>query len=95
MRIGFIGLGIMGEAMCYNIIRKHDSDVYIYDVKTEPVQRLAEKGGIACDSAVDAAKHSDVIITMLPRSEDSLSRRIPVFQPRCKRPQVSPPKCSQ
>ena len=44
MRIGFIGLGIMGEAMCYNIIRKHDGDVYIYDVKTEPVQRLAEKG---------------------------------------------------
>lgn len=73
MRIGFIGLGIMGEAMCYNIIRKHDGDVYIYDVKTEPIQRLAEKGGIACDSAVDAAKHSDVIITMLPRSEDSLS----------------------
>ena len=35
MRIGFIGLGIMGEAMCYNIIRKHDGDVYIYDVKTE------------------------------------------------------------
>ena len=32
MRIGFIGLGIMGEAMCYNIIRKHDGDVYIYDV---------------------------------------------------------------
>lgn len=73
MRIGFIGLGIMGEAMCYNIIRKHDGDVCIYDVKTEPVQRLAEKGGIACDSAVDAAKHSDVIITMLPKSEDSLS----------------------
>ena len=73
MRIGFIGLGIMGEAMCYNIIRKHDGDVYIYDVKTEPIQRLAEKGGIACDSAIDAAKHSDVIITMLPRSEDSLS----------------------
>ena len=73
MWIGFIGLGIMGEAMCYNIIRKHDGDVYIYDVKTEPVQRLAEKGGISCESAVDAAKHSDVIITMLPRSEDSLS----------------------
>ena len=55
MRIGFIGLGIMGEAMCYNIIRKHDGDVYIYDVKTEPVQRLAEKGGIACDH-YDAAE---------------------------------------
>lgn len=73
MRIGFIGLGIMGEAMCYNIIRKHDGDVYIYDVRKEPVQRLAEKGGIACESAIDAAKHSDVIITMLPKSEDSLA----------------------
>lgn len=43
MRIGFIGLGIMGEAMCYNIIRKHDGDVYIYDVKTEPVTAVGGK----------------------------------------------------
>ncbi|MBQ1787467.1 MAG: hypothetical protein II004_00895, partial [Erysipelotrichaceae bacterium] len=28
MKIGFIGLGIMGEAMCSNIILKHDDTVY-------------------------------------------------------------------
>lgn len=73
MRIGFIGLGIMGEAMCYNIIRKHDGDTYIYDINDEPVKRLAEKGGIPCSSSLDVVKHSDVVITMLPRSEHSLS----------------------
>ena len=24
MKIGFIGLGIMGESMCENIVKKHD-----------------------------------------------------------------------
>lgn len=28
MNIGFIGLGIMGEAMCANIIKKHDGKVF-------------------------------------------------------------------
>ena len=27
MKIGFIGLGIMGESMCENIVKKHDDDV--------------------------------------------------------------------
>lgn len=73
MRIGFIGLGIMGEAMCYNIIRKHDGAVYIYDINEEPVKRLAAKGGIACGSSLEVARHSDVIITMLPRSENVMA----------------------
>ena len=30
MKIGFVGLGIMGESMCENIIRKHDDrDMYL------------------------------------------------------------------
>ena len=32
MRIGFIGLGLMGEPMCYNIIKKHDDAVYVFDI---------------------------------------------------------------
>lgn len=32
MRIGFIGLGIMGEPMCYNVIKKHDDKVYAFDI---------------------------------------------------------------
>ena len=29
MKIGFIGLGIMGESMCENIVKKHDDTVYL------------------------------------------------------------------
>ena len=35
MKIGFIGLGIMGEAMCANIARKHNDTVYGYDLDQE------------------------------------------------------------
>lgn len=31
MKIGFIGLGIMGESMCENIVKKHDDTVYCFD----------------------------------------------------------------
>ena len=71
MKIGFIGLGIMGEAMCTNIIRKHDDTVYVYDVVKEKTEKLAAQGGVACASAPELAEKSDVIITMVPKSEHS------------------------
>ncbi len=33
MKIGFIGLGIMGESMCENIAKKHNDKVYVNDHK--------------------------------------------------------------
>ena len=71
MKIGFIGLGIMGEAMCTNIIHKHDDTVYVYDVVKEKTEKLAAQGGIPCASAPELAEKSDVIITMVPKSEHS------------------------
>ena len=71
MKIGFIGLGIMGEAMCTNIIRRHDDDVYVYDVIEEKTQALAAAGGIPCRDALELAEKSDVIITMVPKSDHS------------------------
>lgn len=69
MKIGFIGLGIMGEPMCENIIKKHDDIVYVYDVEEEKVQQLAQKGAESCKSAVELAEKSDLIISMVPKSE--------------------------
>ena len=40
MNIGFIGLGIMGEAMCANIIKKHDGKVFLYDLDCKKVEKL-------------------------------------------------------
>ena len=68
MKIGFIGLGIMGEAMCANIARKHNDTVYGYDVRPE---RCAIEGVIAVTNSVELARLSDIIITMVPKSEHS------------------------
>ncbi|MCR5795118.1 MAG: NAD(P)-dependent oxidoreductase [Solobacterium sp.] len=71
MKIGFIGLGIMGEAMCRNIIRKNDGTVYVYDFVKEKVDLLVKEGAVACACSLEAAQKADMIITMVPRSEHS------------------------
>lgn len=69
MDIGFIGLGIMGSSMCENIVRKHDGKVYCFDINKDKVSELAGIGAIPCESSAEVAKNSDVIISMLPKSE--------------------------
>lgn len=73
MKIGFIGLGIMGESMCENIIRKHDGQVYVFDYNENQVRKLEALGASACGNSVELAKKSDVIISMVPKSEHSMS----------------------
>ena len=69
MKIGFIGLGIMGESMCENIVKKHDDKVYCSDLNKAQVAKLAGVGAIACDNNIEVAKNADVIISMVPKSE--------------------------
>ncbi|MBR4445192.1 MAG: NAD(P)-dependent oxidoreductase [Solobacterium sp.] len=68
MKIGFIGLGIMGSAMCANIIHKHDDAVYVFDMDKAKTDLLAKEGGIACGSCLETAQNADMIITMVPKS---------------------------
>ncbi len=84
MKIGFIGLGIMGESMCENIVRKHDDTVYCYDHKPSQNAKLAAIGAVPCDGELDVAVHSDVIITMVPtsaHSRDVYTRILPLLGP--------------
>ena len=71
MKIGFIGLGIMGESMCENIVKKHDDTVYAFDFVKEKVDLLESKGAVACKDSGLLAEKSDVIISMVPKSEHS------------------------
>ena len=71
MKIGFIGLGIMGESMCENIVKKHDDTVYCYDVLREKVEKLSLIGAVSCANSKELAKNSDIIISMVPKSEHS------------------------
>ena len=73
MKIGFIGLGIMGESMCENIVKKHDDIVYCFDFVQEKLDLLASKGAVPCADSLELARKSDVIISMVPKSEHSMS----------------------
>ncbi len=69
MKIGFIGLGIMGESMSANIVKKHNDKVYVSDLNKAQVEKLASEGAIPCSSNIEVAQNADVIITMVPKSE--------------------------
>jgi 3-hydroxyisobutyrate dehydrogenase len=69
-KIAFIGLGQMGRHMAANLLKKSHK-VSLYDVNKESVRALVATHGssaIAASSAAEAAKNSDIIITMLPSS---------------------------
>ncbi len=67
MKIGFIGLGHMGNPMARNLL-KNGHTLKIYDVVPELVKKLADKGAEVATSAVDCARGVEVVITMLPSS---------------------------
>lgn len=65
-KLGFIGLGVMGEPMCANLLRKSGLPVTIYDQSAEPVERLAQLGAKAADSIASVAADADVVFLSLP-----------------------------
>jgi 3-hydroxyisobutyrate dehydrogenase-like beta-hydroxyacid dehydrogenase len=67
--IGFIGLGLMGEAMSKNIVAKFDGSVLVYDVNPAAIATLTAAGAQAANSVEEIAQKADVIISMVPRSE--------------------------
>lgn len=70
MKIAFIGLGIMGESMCENIIKKHDDAVFVSDINKSQVEKLVRLGAVGCETNLEAAQKGDVIITMVPTSDN-------------------------
>jgi 2-hydroxy-3-oxopropionate reductase len=67
MKIGFIGLGIMGKPMAKNLL-KAGHELVVFDLHRENVDNVAAAGAKAADSAADAAAQAPVVITMLPNS---------------------------
>ncbi|NIM93763.1 MAG: NAD-binding protein [Anaerolineales bacterium] len=68
-KIGFIGLGIMGEPMATNLLNAGYS-LSVYDIRSEAISALVDLGATGCDSAAQASADVDVVITMLPDSPD-------------------------
>lgn len=60
MRIGFLGLGIMGRGMVNNLLR-HDYDVVVWN-RTKSVAETAFPNVACCDSPAALAKLADVVL---------------------------------
>ncbi len=69
MKIGFIGLGVMGNGMVANLL-KNNYDVSVYSRRKQSAQPAIDLGANWCDSIKDCAKDKDVIITIVGAPED-------------------------
>jgi 2-hydroxy-3-oxopropionate reductase len=64
MKVGFVGLGIMGTPMAANLI-KGRHEVFLYTHRSIP-QSLLDAGGRACANGKEVAEKTDIVITMVP-----------------------------
>jgi 2-hydroxy-3-oxopropionate reductase len=68
MKIGFVGLGIMGHPMALNLI-KGGHQLYVYGKRTCPAP-VKEAGATVCDTLKAIAEQSEVVIIMVPDTPD-------------------------
>ena len=59
--LGFIGLGVMGEPMCANLIARSGRPVYGTDRAPAPVASLAERGMVPCGTAAEVGRQTDIV----------------------------------
>lgn len=67
MKIGFVGLGIMGKPMAKNLV-KAGYQLLVNDFNKASVEELKALGAEVCSTNKEIAERSDVVITMLPNS---------------------------
>ena len=63
--IGFIGLGNMGGPMAENLL-KAGHQLRVFDLVQASIEKAVAAGATAANSIAEAAKGTDVVITMLP-----------------------------
>src|SRR5262245_14128412 len=68
--LGFIGLGVMGEPMCSNLLAKSGRRVYATDVRRAPVEHLAGRGLVACATVAEVAAAAELVFLSLPSGRE-------------------------
>ncbi len=67
--IGFIGLGVMGEPICRNLVKKSAAKVLAFDLAAEPLARLRGDGAAIAGSVAEVVKQSDLVFLCLPSAK--------------------------
>ncbi len=68
-QLGFIGLGVMGEPMCRNLVQKSGARVLAFDRDPAPLERLREHGVQPCTQLREVVEGSSVVFLSLPSGE--------------------------
>ena len=68
-KVGFIGLGIMGQGMANNLM-KSGFDVNVLNRTQARMDSFCAAGARCCSSPADVAAHSDIIITCVSNTAD-------------------------
>lgn len=68
MKIGFVGLGIMGHPMALNLI-KGGHELFVYGKRRLPAD-VREAGATVCDTLRAIAENAEIVILMVPDTPD-------------------------
>ena len=66
MKIGFLGLGVMGLPMAKNLVKKSGCEVLGFDVAQSRLDEFAAAGGTPVKEQTDIYKQCDIIMQILP-----------------------------
>ena len=64
--IGFVGLGVMGGAMCRNVALKHSSDVIAFDMNPAAFAALEGTKARRAQTLAEVAEQADIVLLSLP-----------------------------
>src|SRR5712671_7914707 len=67
--VGFIGLGVMGEPICRNLVKKSGKRILAFDLSPEPLARLRADGADVAASVADVIKQSELLFLCLPSAK--------------------------
>ena len=67
--IGFIGLGVMGEPICRNLVKKSGAGVIAFDLSQPVLARLRDEGAAVAASVAEVVNHSDIVFLCLPSAK--------------------------
>ena len=68
LKLGFIGLGIMGTPMALNLIK--GGHVLFVNTRSKVPQELVDAGATVCTTPAGVAERADIIFTMVPDTPD-------------------------
>ena len=84
MKIGFLGMGVMGLPMAKNLVAKSGCEILGYDVVEKQRIALAEAGGTAVSDPMEIYNSCEIILQILPTHaiiRDSVEKAVKFGKP--------------